>query len=378
MVGESTTPLTGHPAGGHDTPVSEIIDADGHVIEGASFAGEALKRWPDRLAYRTSNDGSGGFYIEGRRYPEPDGPGAGCPPEHGVTTAPGIDPHTVAGMLADADRDHIDQMVLYPSMGLAAPSLEDPVFAEGFCSLYNEFIADWCRQSGGRLHGVATLPSEDVESSVKLLARAKQDGLVCALVPPALRTRNLDHRDLDPLWAAAVDHDMPIGVHGAPGVHLPKIGVDRFDNYIQVHCISFPFDQMVAMTSLVSGGVFERHPKLRVAFLEAGVGWVPYFIDRMHEHWEKRGDWIPDGWQRPPREYLERGQVFVTCEPEEEILPGVIDVLGDDFIMYASDYPHWDGDFPESTRPLRERRDISDASRRKILGDNARRFYALS
>jgi hypothetical protein len=54
--------------------------------------------------------------------------------------------------------------------------------------------------------------------------------------------------------------DMALGVHGAPGIHLPKIGVDRFTNYIQVHCISFPFDQMTAMTALVSGGVFDRHP----------------------------------------------------------------------------------------------------------------------
>ena len=89
----------------------------------------------------------------------------------------------------------------------------------------------------------------------------------------------------------AADLDVALGFHGAPGVHLPKIGVDRFTNYIQVHCVSFPFDQMTAMTSLVSGGVFDRHPKLRVAFLEAGVSWVPYFMDRMHEHWEKRGDW---------------------------------------------------------------------------------------
>ncbi|BCI88156.1 hypothetical protein NIIDMKKI_33620 [Mycobacterium kansasii] len=76
--------------------------------------------------------------------------------------------------------------------------------------------------------------------------------------------------------------------------------MDRFTNYIQVHCISFPFDQMTAMTALVSGGVFERHPQLRVAFLEAGAGWVPFFIDRLHEHYEKRGDWIEGGWRHDP------------------------------------------------------------------------------
>ena len=210
------------------------------------------------------------------------------------------------------------------------------------------------------------------------MREAKDLGLVATHIPPALKTRNLDHPDLDPFYAAAVELGMPLGIHGAPGVHLPKIGVDRFTNYIQVHCISFPFDQMTAMTALVSGGVFDRHPDLRVAFLEAGVGWVPFFIDRLHEHFEKRGDWIEGGWQRDPEEYLKAGNIWATCEPEEPILPGVIDVLGDDFIMFASDYPHWDGEWPESTKHLRTRPDISEETRAKIGGLNALRFYGLN
>jgi predicted TIM-barrel fold metal-dependent hydrolase len=141
--------------------------------------------------------------------------------------------------------------------------------------------------------------------------------------------------------------------------------------------VSFPFDQMTAMTAIVSGGVLERHPRLRVGFMEAGVTWVPYFMDRLHEHWEKRGDWIEGGWQRDPREYLARGQIYVSCEPDETVLPAVIETCGDDFILYASDYPHWDAEWPNSSEPLRTRRDISDASRGRILAENARRFFRL-
>jgi predicted TIM-barrel fold metal-dependent hydrolase len=269
-------------------------------------------------------------------------------------------------------------MVLYPSFGLCAPSIEDREFAVGFARLYNEWLADYCKPSRGRLRGVAVTPIEHGEIAIEIMREAKKLGLVATMLPPALKTRNLDHPDLDPFYSAASDLDMPLGIHGAPGIHLPKIGVDRFTNYIQVHCISFPFDQMTAMTAMVSGGVFDRHPRLRVAFLEAGVGWVPYFIDRMHEHFEKRGDWIPNGWQRDPRNYLEAGNIWVSCEPEEPILPGVIDVLGDAFILYASDYPHWDGDWPESTKHLRSRSDISDQARLRIGGENAIRFYGLT
>ena len=353
----------------------EFVDADAHVVE-AEMVGECLKRWP--TSFTVPPDGSLGVMTEGRRYPEPSGPGAGCPPEHGLSKATGINPYTPEGTLANADQDGIDQMVFFPSFGLRAPSIEDKRIAVEFCEFYNEWIADWCRRGKGRFHGVAVVPLEYVSEAIGVLKNARRHGLIVAMVPPALRTRNLDHGDLAPFYRAACDLDVPLGVHGAPGIHLPKIGVDRFTNYIQVHCVSFPFDQMTAMTALVSGGVFERHPKLRVGFMEAGVGWVPYFIDRMHEHYEKRGDWIPNGWRREPREYVERGNVWVSCEPEEPILPAVASILGEDFIMYASDYPHWDGAWPESTKPLRQRSDLSETLRAKIAGGNARRFYGLN
>ena len=89
--------------------------------------------------------------TEGRRYPEDTGPGAGCPPEHGLSTAAGINPFTPDGMLADADRDGIDQMVFFPSFGLRAPSIESRSLAVGFAELYNEWIADWCRRGNGTL-----------------------------------------------------------------------------------------------------------------------------------------------------------------------------------------------------------------------------------
>lgn len=353
----------------------EFVDADAHVVE-TELVQECLKRWPDAFTLRQGASFPE-LLTEGRRYPEPEGPGAGCPPEHGLSKAEGINPYSAEGVLADADRDGIDRMVFYPSFGLRAPTIETHAVAIGFARLYNEWIADWCSRGVNRFFGVAVLPIEYVSDAIAILREAKRLGLVAAMIPPALKTRNLDHPDLDPFYAAAEELDMPLGVHGAPGIHLPKIGVDRFDNYIQVHCISFPFDQMTAMTALVSGGVFDRHPRLRVAFLEAGVGWVPYFVERMHEHYEKRGSWIRNGWQRDPQEYIEAGNVWVSCEPEERILPAVAEILGSDFIMYASDYPHWDGEWPESTRPLRQRSDISDAVRAKIAGGNACRFYQL-
>ncbi|MHB8438193.1 MAG: amidohydrolase family protein [Acidimicrobiales bacterium] len=354
-----------------------VVDADGHMVESTDFFMELFQRFPDHVGVRT--DTKLGLLVEGRPYPNYEGPGAGCPPEHGLTTAEGVDPSNVDGVLANADTDGIDEMVLFPSFGLCVPTLENPELGEELARMYNRWAAEFCSKSGGRLHAAAVVPIEHGDLAIDVMREAKELELVCTVVPPALKTRNLDHRDLDPFYSAAEDLGMALGVHGAPGIHLPKIGVDRFTNYIQVHCISFPFDQMTAMTALVSGGVFDRHPRLKVAFLEAGAGWLPWFVERLGEHFEARGDWIADGWKHHPKHYVEAGNVWVTCEPDEGTLPAVVEALGDRCVMFASDYPHWDGAWPHATEELIEHAEgrLERSSLERIAGANAREFYAI-
>lgn len=355
---------------------TSIVDADAHVVEGATFMREMSERFPDKVQFRIDERGPS-LLIEGRSYPQDHGPGAGCPPAEGLCLDRGINPFTPEGMLADADREGIDTMVFFPSATLGLPAYRDQTFAAAMARGYNRWLADLCSHDRRRLRGVALVPIEDVDTSVRILAEAKDLGLVGVMVPACLRERNLDHPDLARFFAAAADLDVPVGIHGAPGVHLPMLGAQRFDNYLQVHCVSFPFDMMVALTALVLGGVLERHPRLRVGLLESGVGWVPYFIERLHEHLEKRGRLTPEC-KHAPEEYLARGQIYVSCEPDEKGVRFATELLGSDFIMYASDYPHWDSDFPNSSKPLRERTDISTEAKAKILGQNAERFYRLS
>jgi predicted TIM-barrel fold metal-dependent hydrolase len=350
-----------------------IIDADAHVIEGRELLGELMQRYPEHI--RMSGHGEdGALVIEGRPYPQSRGPGAGCRPDEGL--AQGVDPFTLAGVLRDADRESIDRVVFFPSVALGLPGFTDLAFAAEFARLYNRWLADYCREAAGRAYGVAVLPIEDVGRSIALVREAKDLGLVAAMVPAVLRERTLDHPDLEPFYAAVSEIGMPLGVHGAPGIHLPPLGSHRFDNYLQVHSLSFPFDMMVATTALVLGGVLERHPRLRVGLFEAGVGWAPYFLDRLDEHVEKRGRLTPDC-RRPPHEYVTRGQLFVSCEPGEPGARFAVETLGPDWILFASDYPHWDGEFPHATRPLRTRTDLTPEVKARILGENARTFFAL-
>jgi hypothetical protein len=351
-----------------------VIDADAHVVEGFAFVSQVLQRYPDQVSLRS--DGVLGVVIEGRAYPDPEGPGAGCPADQGVSQEPGLDAGTAHGIMANAGADGMDEMVLFPSFAMCVPSIRDPALGTGIARLYNEWAVQLVSAGQGRLHAAAVVPIEHGKPAEDVLRQAKELGLVCAVVPPALATRNLDHPDLDRFFAVACDLDMPLGVHGAPGLHMPKIGVDRFDNYIQVHCVSFPFDQMTAMTALVSGGVFDRHPTLRVALLEAGAGWLPWFVERLGEHYEARGEWIPDGWKRHPDEYVAEGSIWVTCEPDERMLPAVIEQLGPECVMFASDYPHWDGAWPHASSELLEQ-PLEEKALAAVAGGNARRFYSL-
>lgn len=352
-----------------------VVDADGHVVEGVAFVADVIARFPDQVGVRA--DGVLGVLIEGRPYPDPSGPGAGCPADRGLTDAPGVDPSTLSGIVADADKDGMDELVVFPSFAMCVPSIKDPSLGSGIARMYNSWAAELCADSGGRLHFAAVTPVEHGEVAVDVMREARDSGAVCTVVPPALRDRNLDHSDLDRFYSCAEELEMPLGIHGAPGLHLPKIGVDRFTNYIQVHAISFPFDQMTAMTALISGGVFDRHPRLKVAFLEAGAGWLPWFIERLDEHFESRGTWIEGGWQCSPREYVARGNVWVSCEPDEKMLPAVIDQLGDRCVMFASDYPHWDGSWPNATSKLLSQ-DIPALSLARVASANAEEFYGLS
>ena len=355
---------------------TRVVDSDAHVIEGQELMAELLARFPEKIRMARPDEEGAALVIEGRRYPNASGPGAGCHAKHGLCVDRGANPFSAEGVMRDADREGIDAMVFFPSAALGLPAFTDHAFAAEFARLYNRWLAGYCRQFPRRMFGVGLVPIEDVATSVRIMREARELGLVAIMVPAVLRTRNLDHADLEPFYAAAAELEIPLGIHGAPGIHLPPLGAERFDNYLQVHVVSFPFDMMVATTALVLGGVFERHPRLRVALLESGVGWVPYFFDRMDEHVEKRGRLTPEC-RREPREYLARGQLYVSCEPEESALPFVTQALGAHFVMYASDYPHWDSDFPNSTRGLRERTDLAPEVKARVMGANAAEFYRL-
>jgi predicted TIM-barrel fold metal-dependent hydrolase len=216
----------------------------------------------------------------------------------------------------------------------------------------------------------------DIELGIKELKRTAQERwLVGVLCTPHINDLNLDHPSFYPLWEAAQDLDLPICIHAGCGRPPYALGTNESsDNLFMMHSMAHPFEQMRAMAAVIGGGVLDKFPKLRFAFLEAGIGWVPWWLDRLAEHAEKLPTHVPL-MKRQPKDYVLSAQCFISCEPDEPMLEAVIEEIGDAMILYASDYPHWDCSFPESVRRLAQRGTLSEATKSNILENNAVKLY---
>ena len=344
-----------------------VIDGDGHVmersdeIEGYLGEGYAVResRWLNAFSAFPSLDGW--FRGFGRSTP-------------GLRDNPGPDV-----WLSFLDDCGIERTVLFPTVGLSAGLIQDRDWAVTICRAYNSWLHGQYVQRSPRFLAAALLPVQDVDAAVQELRRAVTElGFPAGLLPAVTGLHKAyGDRDFWPLYAEAERLDVALTVHGGSG---QRLGLDHLPTFIETHTLDHPFALMIQLCSMVYHGVFEAFPRLRVAYLEAGCGWMPYMMDRMDEEFERRGKkWAPT-LTKPPSEYLRGGQVYVSVESEERTLPYVLELFGEDHIFFASDYPHererahYLHDIPDFS----ERPDISDSAKRKILADNARRFYRLN
>jgi uncharacterized protein len=349
-----------------------VVDLDGHVFEPDELWDEFLApEWRERRPRLVrDNRATTRYMIEGKLMPAGEGRGAWVPEglmESACLRPGGTDPKA---RLADMDTEGIDVAVLYGTVSLGFFGLQDGAYAAACCRAYNDWLAAYCAVDPARLKGVPTLPLQAPDAALAEARRAITDlGFVSLTLPCALGLRALDDPFFDDFYALAQELDVPIGFHAGGG----RFTYDRFvDAYATQHALEFPFNVMFAAAALLGGGVMERFPRLRVALLEAGVGWLPYFLERLDEHWEKRRGEMRA--TRRPSELVAEGRFVVSCEPEEAMLRTVADLVGPDVIAYASDYPHWDAEFPRSVAAIAQRPELPEELKAAILGANARRI----
>jgi hypothetical protein len=180
----------------------------------------------------------------------------------------------------------------------------------------------------------------------------------------------------DPLYEEAQRLDVPLSVHGNRN-QSHEVGAGSLRTFGEVHAYAFPAGIFLQFTSIVMQGVPVRFPKLRWSFLEVGATWLPYWLDRLDEHWELRGEYESPALKKKPSEVVRESPIYISLEAEERLLPQTVEYLGDDHFLYASDVPHWDGGFPKNLEELWEHPQLSRETKEKILYHNSKAFFGL-
>jgi predicted TIM-barrel fold metal-dependent hydrolase len=349
-----------------------VVDADAHFMEppetwSAKYLDQKYASFVPRRV--TDNQGRTRRMVGGKLLPY-----IPLPAKPPMEKLPGAsDPKA---RLADMDRAGVDVMVIYPTAGLYFFSLEDKDACVALCRAYNDWAADFCAHDPRRLVAPAVIPQMDVQEAIAEARRSIGIGLKGVFMRPnPIAGRTLDHPAFEPLWEVLAAANVPVVLHEGTTQDLPQAGNDRYDNFLFRHMISHPFEQQMGLLSLIMGGVLERHPNLRAMIVECGVGWAPYWIDRMDDHahhWGHASLKLP----MKPSEYFKR-QVFIGAEGDERLLPFTVAALGDDNLCFSTDYPHPDHPFDGVVDGLKSMEGLSEESKRKILGENAARLFGL-
>jgi hypothetical protein len=269
--------------------------------------------------------------------------------------------------------------VLYPTSALALGMIQLPAWASALAQGYNDWLFRRFTSQSPRLKGVALLAPQDPKAGAAELRRCVQDLGFCAGLLPSV-TNNRTPLYGSPLFYEIYDEaqklDVPLAIHGGVSQNL---GLDRLSSFLEAHMLEHPVGLFLQFTNMMFQGVFQEFPKLRVAYLEAGAGWVPFMMDRMEEDYEKFAGRLAPHLKSPPSKFFKSGNIFFTMEVEERTAPYIPELVHPDVIMWASDFPH------EATRTdmkvlVKEhfaRKDLSREAKRKIIYDNAKRFYRL-
>jgi predicted TIM-barrel fold metal-dependent hydrolase len=359
----------------------KIIDTDGHVREADDLFEKYLPAAYRARAPKIEKVANGQllFRLEGERHHR-------RPDETPFRLKEDGSPVNEARHLATnpkqrlqaMDRDRIERGLLFPSAGLYLTSVQEEAYGAALCRAYNNWLYDYCGEDRQRLLGVAAVPTQDVKLAVDEAKRAvKELGFKAIFVRPnPIKGRNIDDAYYDPLYRTIVELGVPLMIHEGSGAFLPTAGADRFaGQWFFTHTISHPVEQMLASLGMICNGTLERHPELRVVFLESGAGWLPYWLWRMDEHYEVLPFQVP--WLKmKPSEYFRR-QCYISFEADETRLGQVIESIGAERVVFASDYPHWDATFPGVTDMILNRADLNADTKRKIMGENAAKLLKL-
>ena len=360
-----------------------IIDGDGHMQEPLDIWDKYVeKEYYDRRPIVVGHVGRILFEYgpceavpEGRLKPRPDSIFEDTPARYGRAFD---EWWSLSSRLEAMDAEGIDVMVGFPTNGNVATSsdITDGKLQAALCRAYNNWARDYCSDSYDRVKYIAKVTSLDVDLAVEEIKRIGNQREVAAVVLPDPGAQRLwSTEEFDPLWAALCDYDLAACLHGGLADQVFFKPWRETGLAAVGHALGFPVDSMLAMGTIIFGGVLERFPKLRAGFYEANAGWLPWWLSRMDDHAVGRQGRFMYGFRLPlaPSEYFKR-QCFVACDADEGALKPAVEYMNGANIVFNTDYPHPDAPMPGAVQTFLDA-DIPEDAKRKILRDNSVALY---
>jgi predicted TIM-barrel fold metal-dependent hydrolase len=357
-----------------------VISADSHVTEPPDTYGPRIDaKYRDDAPRMIQDERGDVFHIPGMTVPVPMGlvAAAGKLPEDLTTFGVkfedlhrgGWDP---VARLADQDRDGVAAEVIYPTVGMAICNHRDIDYKRACMQAYNRWIAEYASSSPERLVCVGQTAMRTPEEGIADLHEIAALGLRGVMMPGTPGHEDYDHTDYDPFWEAAIELRLPLSFHVLTTRDTATVRGPRLNSFVSI----IRANQDVIGT-LVFSGVFERNPDLKVVCVEADAGWVPHYMYRMDHAWKRHRHWMPHGTlSKLPSDYF-RENVYTTFQ-DDWVAFQVADLLNDERLMWANDFPHSDSTWPWSQEMLAEHTEhLTERQKDRILHDNCADLYGI-
>jgi predicted TIM-barrel fold metal-dependent hydrolase len=278
------------------------------------------------------------------------------------------------------DEENLSVQVLYPTLFLAYPLSCNPAYVTAMCNSYNRWLGD-VLSSQERLKWVGVVNLDAASATAKQVDECKRLGAVGIMILGTAGDRLLDDPSLLPFYEAVAAANLPLAVH--VGWACPALN-NLYSHIYPSGVIAFLMPVLMGFVSLMSGGILDRFPNLRVVFLEAGCLWVHFILERLHHRFQHSGKNLSQVVTRttpiqalPTMDYVRKGNLYFSAEVEDALLPQVLELVGEGQVMFGSDMPHGDRE-RFAARMLQDRKDLSENAKQKILEKNPTRFYGLS
>ncbi len=359
-----------------------VISADSHITEAPdTYTAHIDAAWRDK-APRIVSAGAAGdvFQIDGMSRPINLGlvAAAGKPPESLSMTGVrfeelhrgGWDPDA---RLADQARDGVAAEVIYPTVGMLLCNHPDFDYKKACFDAYNRWIAAYCSRHPTRLIGCGQTAGNSPAQMVQDFKAIKALGLRGVMMPGNPAQEDYDSPIYDPVWEAAIELGLPLSFHILTTKENAPVRGPRINSFLSI----IRGNQDI-MGTLIFGGVFERHPALRVVCVEADAGWVPHYLYRMDHAYSRHRNWLAPNVKlgRKPSEYFLE-HIYLTFQ-DDWVAFRCVDQMNASRLMWANDFPHSDSTWPWSQSMLeRQAAGLSAAQRRAILCDNVADLYRI-